>query len=546
MKAFIRLFAILFALIFIIVAVISCENGSRKSKDSNDAKGSASTVTTVTTVTPEGTTASRNDSFVATKLPSTTKPYTYYTTLDIPPETVPSTKQTKPPSTRPVISQQTSESSLPSFNWKGDIFYVLGRESSTNSHFTNFEIWREKKDDTLVGEAVWERNEILKNKHNFYVEQELVIDTAKESQIMFNAQDDIYDLIIYTPDNAMRHASSRYLLNLYETKHINTAHIAWNLSVNNDFVIGNSLYFSTNQFLLQDKAMTSALFYNDELAERISKEMGKPLADIPSLALEGKWTLELFNELTKLSEASSTNDASTKRIGLASDSNELFASFFYGSGAALSNNVNGISVLVPPSFDIINKIDQIGNTLFNKNLVQYPESQKSDAAYIFAKGNTLFYSSYLHQMKSNDIHINMRDHIYALPYPKYDTSQESYYSFVSPKASSVFAIPNTVADPDQVGFYLQAISEESVNTTYKAYINSIVYHRHDELETGLVDLILKSQKYDITATLNFGGLYTIISSDIPKFSTNIYKRLYDNKGDTPIVARDDFFKKFDF
>ena len=506
MKTFIRLFALLFALIILFTAVVSCNNLSKNDdSDSTRVKRTKSTATTATSV-----------------------------------DTV-TTSATSPPSSpaRPPSSEQSLESKLPAMDWDGDCFYILGRVSDQFPGYTNFEIWRKNSPGDVVGDAVWARNESLKQKYNFIVEQQLVSNTYNEIQTLYDAQDDVYDLVIYTPDKALAHATSGYLLNLYELMYIDASHVAWNLSVNDDLHINESLYFSSNYFLLQDKEMTSALVFNDELVERISDVSSESITD---MTLNGKWTLETFNELSLLAQTS-TSESDPQRLAVVCKSTESFASFFYGSGATLGNNVNGNIQLVLPSSAITHKIDTIGKTLFSASTVQYPKTASEDMSAVFAEKNSIFYATYIHTIKSQAMG-NMSDHTYVLPFPKYDESQENYYSLVSPNTSSVFAIPYTVDDPDKIGFYLQAISEKSVNTTFDAYMDTMVRHSHDDVEKQLLWLVLSSQKFDTVASLNPAGVYMIISSQLPEFKTNIYERLYNSKKTDMETALDQYLAKF--
>ena len=503
MKTFIRLFALLFALIILFTAVVSCNNLSKNDdSDSTRVKRTKSTATTATSVDTVTT--------AATSSPA-----------------------------RPPSSEQSLESKLPAMDWDGDCFYILGRVSDLFPGYTNFEIWRKNSPGDVVGDAVWARNESLKQKYNFIVEQQLVSNTYNEIQTLYDAQDDVYDLVIYTPDKALAHATSGYLLNLYELMYIDASHVAWNLSVNNDFYFNEALYFSSNYFLLQDKEMTSALVFNDELVERISDVSSESITD---MTLNGKWTLETFNELSLLAQTS-TSESDPQRLAVVCKSTESFASFFYGSGATLGNNVNGNIQLVLPSSAITHKIDTIGKTLFSASAVQYPKTASEDMSAVFAEKNSIFYATYIHTIKSQAMG-NMSDHTYVLPFPKYDESQENYYSLVSPNTSSVFAIPYTVDDPDKIGFYLQAISEKSVNTTFDAYMDTMVRHSHDDVEKQLLWLVLSSQKFDTVASLNPAGVYMIISSQLPEFKTNIYERLYNSKKTDMETALDQYLAKF--
>ena len=56
-------------------------------------------------------------------------------------------------------------SKLPAYDWDEDVFYILGRESGVQ--MTNFELWRENMDGTVVGDAVYTRNENLRKKYFF-------------------------------------------------------------------------------------------------------------------------------------------------------------------------------------------------------------------------------------------------------------------------------------------------------------------------------------------------------------------------------------------
>ena len=141
-------------------------------------------------------------------------------------------------------------SKLPAYDWDEDVFYILARDGGASTMMTNFEIWRENMDGTVVGDAVYTRNENLKKKYNFVVEQNLVSAPYTEAQTLYDAQDDVYDLVVYQPINVFNHASSGYLLNLYDIMYIDMEHPTWSDYVNQQLTIGGKLFATTNQFLL--------------------------------------------------------------------------------------------------------------------------------------------------------------------------------------------------------------------------------------------------------------------------------------------------------
>jgi hypothetical protein len=134
-----------------------------------------------------------------------------------------------------------------------------------------------------------------------------------------------------------------------------------------------------------------------------------------------------------------------------------------------------------------------------------------------------------------------------MPFPKYDTNQERYYNMMNFHNSSVFAIPYTSPDLNSAGFYLEAISEESVGTTYPAYVDSKckIQDSYDELSAKTLSLCLDSTTYDVVACLNPAGIFNMICDQIPSFRMNIFIRLYNSKGEKPQLELEDYITNFE-
>ena len=63
-----------------------------------------------------------------------------------------------------VDTSDQAVSKLPSMDWNGETFDILGRDGGSYVMFHNFEIWRESMPGDVVGDAVFTRNETLKKK----------------------------------------------------------------------------------------------------------------------------------------------------------------------------------------------------------------------------------------------------------------------------------------------------------------------------------------------------------------------------------------------
>ena len=116
----------------------------------------------------------------------------------------------------------------------------------------------------------------------------------------------------------------------------------------------------------------------------------------------------------------------------------------------------------------------------------------------------------------------------TLPNPKYNEQQENYYSFPNTANGSLFAVPSTVYDIKKAGFGLEAISEESVKTSYEAYIETKckLQEVYDQDGAKCLDIIFEGVVYDIAHICDIGGLGTVIEDDLLLQGSNIYARLY--------------------
>jgi hypothetical protein len=134
-----------------------------------------------------------------------------------------------------------------------------------------------------------------------------------------------------------------------------------------------------------------------------------------------------------------------------------------------------------------------------------------------------------------------------MPFPKYDEDQERYYNMMNFHNASVFAIPYTTLELDRTGFFLEAISEESVTTTYPAYVDSKckIQDSYDELSANVLSLCFDSTTYDVVACLDPGGIFAIVCDQVPSFRMNVFVRLYNSKGDKPETELEEYITNFE-
>ena len=231
----------------------------------------------------------------------------------------------------------------------------------------------------------------------------------------------------------------------------------------------------------------------------------------------------------------------------------VVAALLYGAGFTLGTN-DGETITLTGATEAMNTIvTNAGKIWFDKNVTAVPEDfQPRDWASsfnIFVDERAPFFISFPSDFDAGKTGLNTKCtfEFGFMPFPKADASQERYYNMMNYHNASLFAVPYTVADTSQVGFFLEALSEESVNTSYTAYVDSKckIQDSYDELTAKMLDLCFESASYDVVACLDPGGIFTIICDQIPNFRTNVFIRLYNAKGEKPQTELDEYVTAFE-
>lgn len=418
-------------------------------------------------------------------------------------------------------------------NWDGADFRILGRGEGENNMFRNFELDRDSMPEDVVGIAVWNRNEALMSKYGINVVGTLVDDKPNDvAKLFLEAGDDQYDLIVCPPNSLHPLAMQGYLVDIPTLKYIDTDMDCWNSYANKQLTMGGKLYYTTNKFLLHDKHRTWMVFYNRELARQLN------IGYLETEVFDGTWTIDRLIEISRIGSAETDGIDGMSyddRWGVAFSSNYCFAQLAFASGFRLSRHgADGYPELIGATDEMVSIVDKIYELIENKNACYMwqlrPESEKPAGRldnYIFCDGHAVVIVdviSTFDDMKAAGVSFEFG----AIPNPKYNEAQEDYYSFPNYSNGSLFGVPFTIFDPDKVGFALEAISEESVDTTYKEYIETKckLQDVYDEDSARCLDIIFKNVVYDIVHVSNIGNLGEIVNKELPQADSNIYARRF--------------------
>lgn len=422
-----------------------------------------------------------------------------------------------------------TKSELPEMDWDGAEYRILGRDASTPV-FENFEVDRDELPEDVVGIAVWNRNNAIKDKYNLDVVGTLVETPIDQAKIFIDAGDDMFDLIL-CPNNMMQQFGTKgQLVNLKGLEYINLDHECWNDYANEQLTFGGKLYYTTNKFLLEDKHRTWLVWYNRTLANELN------LGKLEQEVFDGTWTMDRFIEIAKTCSAETDGSdgmTSGDRWGVVLSAPANFSVLAYSCGFRLSDmQPDGYPALVGATDRMMSILDKVmlltsdTQTCFIQKLrPTTDESTNVAVETLYREGRAV---AMLHCVSwfSN---LNRVPFEYGvLPTPKYDENQENYYCSPNPPNGVLLAVPSTVNDIKKAGFGLEAISEESVETSYKEYIETKckLQIAFDEDMSKCLKIVFDNIVYDIAFLDDYGELKTKVLDALVKESGNVYASQY--------------------
>ena len=420
-------------------------------------------------------------------------------------------------------------------DWGGEEYLVLGQNETSNAAWKTFEIAREELPDDVVGKAVWERNDAIKQKYNLTVTEELVSMSYSHIQSFYASNEDKYDMVMYQLEGLFSHIQDGYLHDLTTLNYVDFDHPTWNDYTNEQLIFGTAIYSVSSDFNLQNKGQLSCLHYNREMA----RDAGDGYLE--DLVKNNEWTLDKYTELVKAYAADtggngSKGDYQTDTFGTCGDEWNYLV-FSVGAGYRASTVVDGKVQMAGAGDNILNILNKVGAFFFDSQSSFITESitplDYGRSGAVYKDGRSLFMAS---QVISYDPELSFEHAV--LPVPKFDANQEKYYSQVNPKYSSLCAVPMTVVDTDLAGFGLEVLAEYSTKTTYEAYIETKckLQDSFDQRMSDMYDIIFENPVYDIVIVGDFGNIRRAMMTEIPTMKnpsrySNLYSKRYENAQD---------------
>ncbi len=437
--------------------------------------------------------------------------------------------------TEALLNYQTLEA-----DWNGEAFRVMTIYCADYDQFTNFEVFSEGENGDIVNDAVYRRNSTIEEKFNVHIVDIPINDTNKSKGTdmylalttnIMSGEDaaELFFIALRDSGSVMAGGLSR---DLYTLPYIDFDAPYYSSRTNDMISMDGKLLLTTSDFSLVDKKRAYALIYNRKM-----------LADYSDLVLEdlvrdGTWTYDTFIKLCE--SVSSDLDGNgvidnNDQWGVGMDSKNGVMALAVGMGLKLiDKDSSGMPVNNTLDQKTVNIVEKLYTTLNeNKNNGYHcfqtwrgwkyeGYAQSSTASTLFREGRQLFVTSFPQSLSTYSAVEGLDYGILA--WPKYDETQDAYYSFADYWGATLFGVPYIASKTDLAGFMIEALSGYSTETSLQAYyeVNCKVKHVYDETSAEMLDLCLSGRTFDLGVMFDWGGIYDTIFGKIIDKTSNTY------------------------
>lgn len=439
-----------------------------------------------------------------------------------------------------IIEDTTAEAKiepdLPEENFGGYTFTFLTHLYSGGDWVnpTPLELVAEEENGEPINDAVYKRNMLIRDKYNIDIQMVANSDEKGTMSKAVKAGDSIYDAVIMFNNNVPGIITGDLLLDTSYLPYIDLDKPWWDPAVKSMSIVNKSFLLAGDLLILDNEA-TNALMFSKDLTADLGLELPY------SLVKEGKWTMDAMNVMCKAAGADLNGDgamtAFEDRWGFTVFNDTLQALLVSGGGAFAVKNEEDIPYMDFASERNLNVLGKAMDLMYNPeyvvNVQAPPKGGRSftDGYEVYQagfEGNQMLFLWV--RMRVVEYFRGMEGNFGIIPMPKYDESQDSYYSLVNPYTGALLGVPKSAEDLDRVSIILEALAAESRYTLQPAYYDIVLTRKYtrDEESEEMLDIIFNSRIYDIGGVYSFGNVFGEFTTMAGKQDRNVIS-LYEKK-----------------
>ncbi len=394
------------------------------------------------------------------------------------------------------ITRENIPDNLPEKNFDGRTFTLLTRE--TDGIYYGDKFMPEELNGEGVNDALYDRN--IKIEERFGVDFAYVSKNSQWGNAQWNnemtnsimAGDGAYDLIAAYAATASENISKNIFLNWRAIPNIDLTQPWWSQRAIDALTVNGRSYLITGDYALSMWDNMFAFIFNKKLASDFGVE------NMYDLVRSGEWTLDKMSEITSAVSIDINGDGQWTRddiYGLITDWGTSVDTFQVAFDMPVVSHTDDGSLEVAlyseKAVSIVEKLNNLYHTTHGA-FMESPDNYMND---MFRGDRALLYATYFEKITALR---DMESDFGILPYPKYDTVQESYSS-TSRDNFDLFVVPIDVKDTEFTGIITEALCAESYRSVVPKYYDVVLKSKtsRDEESAEMIDIIRDNLTFDI-------------------------------------------------
>ncbi|MBE6691849.1 MAG: extracellular solute-binding protein [Ruminococcaceae bacterium] len=448
---------------------------------------------------------------------------------------------------------QQLESQLPDIEFDNERDFVI----FTDSPATFLE---DETTPEAINTAIIERNAFLRAKYgaNVVVQEKDTETLINELDAAQKAGKVVCDMISVSAKDSVKLYTLGLLGDMNLLPEFNLENGFFDKSLFMPLATNNSLYLLADPCTLVYDS-TNVIYFNRNLVKspEIKEESGevsegeepKFAPDVETLAMQGKWTWDKFNEYARASApnsySSSGSNMNTDNFGFGAEKTgfEFPAAMWVSANKPFVSNSYKTSLELSMDIEETKEIAQYFRKLYSAR-GRFPLGDNS-AKKAFEEGRIAFYCNDLNYLYTLRDGSSKGEEYGILPIPKYSEEQENYRCLINTDAH-VISVPKTLetADEERKAFVSAVISATcgaGGETAKDAYLKSMLgMYLNNNAEVVLTKTIVDSAVFDFTVTYG-SEIYDIARGTINAVTNHITEGVHL---DNYLKIADKYFKGY--
>ena len=353
----------------------------------------------------------------------------------------------------------------------------------------------EKLTGEIVSDAIYTRNRTIEDVYQIKFSNDLLpypdLPAAMEKQVKAGGDGD-YDLIMLILRNAYTATLNNYLMDYENLQYVDVNKEYYFEDLNNQFTIGHKMFFAFSAESVNVLSFANCLMYN----KRIASDRGMP--DFYDMVDNGAWTYEELFRYAEEAAADTDGDGKMKLgtdvMGLIGDYDKINPAAWISAGEFLiTKDENDIPAYTAINSERFIEVMQYVLENYAKSWC-VPFTAGDNKRTEFMDGKSFMLSEQVGSLISIR---SMSDDYGLLPWPKYDLTQDRYYSRA--EDAWLHCVPTTCEDTARTSAILQALAYYSYHSVYDAYYSQALSAQYvrDARSVDMLKQILSTMVVDI-------------------------------------------------